>query len=562
MIQKRMSCGEYLVKALEAYGVELILGIPGVHTIELYRGLKQSRMRHVTPRHEQGAGFMADGYARSSGRVAACFIITGPGMTNILTAMAQAYSDSIPMLVISSVNARPTLGMRQGRLHELPNQQALVAGVSAFSHTLLSPDELPQVLARAFAVFDSERPRPVHIELPLDVIKLSAAHLPEPRRMLAMKPRAAEAALVAAYELLGQAQRPLLLLGGGCVGVAQANLVALAEAFDMATAYTINAKGCFPAAHPLSLGSNQSLSPVRTLMAKADVVLAIGTELGETDYDTVFDGGFVLPGRIIRVDLDAQQLNGNFCAHLGVVGDSADFCQRLVEHAERQSHVSAHHPQDSAGVKAVRQVRSQIGQNFWPAPYLYQHQVLATIQAAFPDAVWVGDSTQIVYSGNHLFEAKSPRQWFNAATGYGTLGYGLPAAIGAQLVDRTRPVVALVGDGGLQFSLPELATAVEEGLPLVVLLWNNQGYQEIKRYMLKHEIEPVGVDIYTPDFLAIATGYGCAATELGELAELPNIMAAALARSQPTVVLIDEAKLYRQLAEAGCRKGLESHPLP
>lgn len=164
------TCGEVLVNLLEGYGVDHVFGIPGVHTVELYRGLAGSSIRHITPRHEQGAGFMADGYARTRGKPGVCFIITGPGMTNITTAMGQAYADSIPMLVISSVQSRDQLGGGRGKLHELPNQSALVSGVAAFSHTLMSAADLPQVLARAFAVFESARPRPVHIEIPLDVL--------------------------------------------------------------------------------------------------------------------------------------------------------------------------------------------------------------------------------------------------------------------------------------------------------------------------------------------------------------------------------------------------------
>ena len=171
------TCGEALAKLLEGYGVELVFGIPGVHTVELYRGLPATRIRHVTPRHEQGAGFMADGYARVSGRPGVCFVITGPGMTNILTAMGQAFADSVPMLVISSVNRTSHLGMGQGRLHELPSQREVAAGVSAFSHTLLHPDQLPEVLARAFALFASGRPRPVHIEIPVDVIRAPAGDM-------------------------------------------------------------------------------------------------------------------------------------------------------------------------------------------------------------------------------------------------------------------------------------------------------------------------------------------------------------------------------------------------
>src|SRR4051812_38202551 len=164
------TCGEVLVRLLEAYGVDTVFGIPGVHTVELYRGLPATCIRHVTPRHEQGAGFMADGYARVSGKPGVCFIVTGPGMTNILTAVGQAYADSVPMLVISAVNRTEHLGMGEGRLHERPSRRGRGGGIWVFSPPLLKPEQLPEVLARAFALFAAARPRRVHIEIPIDVI--------------------------------------------------------------------------------------------------------------------------------------------------------------------------------------------------------------------------------------------------------------------------------------------------------------------------------------------------------------------------------------------------------
>ncbi|MDA4635569.1 thiamine pyrophosphate-binding protein, partial [Escherichia coli] len=162
--------GEALVHLLESYDVDTVFGIPGVHTIELYRGLAASTIRHITPRHEQGAGFMADGYARATGKPGVAFVITGPGITNTITAMGQARADSIPMLVISGVNQRDSLGKGMGFLHELPNQRAMLQTVAMFSHRIEKADELPIVLARAFALFASRRPGPVHIEIPLDVM--------------------------------------------------------------------------------------------------------------------------------------------------------------------------------------------------------------------------------------------------------------------------------------------------------------------------------------------------------------------------------------------------------
>jgi len=330
------TCGEVLVNLLERYGVDQVFGIPGVHTVELYRGLARSSIRHVTPRHEQGAGFMADGYARTRGKPGVCFIITGPGMTNITTAMGQAYADSIPMLVISSVQSRSQLGGGRGKLHELPNQGAMMAGVAAFSHTLMSAAELPAVLARAFALFQAGRPRPVHIEIPLDVLVENADALLGSQPVSIARAGAAPAAVKQMSQLLAAAKRPLILAGGGAIEAA-AELTRLAEALGAPVALTINAKGMLPSEHPLLIGSTQSLVATRALVAEADVVLAIGTELAETDYDVTFAGGFEIPGALLRIDIDPDQTVRNYPPHLALVADAkiARRClaNRLEPHA-------------------------------------------------------------------------------------------------------------------------------------------------------------------------------------------------------------------------------------
>ncbi|QMT40427.1 5-guanidino-2-oxopentanoate decarboxylase [Neisseria shayeganii] len=531
LLPPHATCGEALVHLLAAYGIDTVFGIPGVHTVSLYRGLPQTAIRHITPRHEQGAGFMADGYARVSGKPGVCFIITGPGMTNILTAMGQAYADSVPMLVISSVNKTHQLGLGEGRLHELKNQSEMVAGVAAFSHTLMRPQDLPKVLARAFSVFNSSRPRPVHIEIPIDIIdapfgepSVRAAALPD-------KPCAPEEALAQAGAWMRHAVRPLLLLGGGCARADPARVQALAEAWDAPVCCTINAKGLLPNGHPLQLGSNQSLPAVRELAAQADVVLAIGTELGETDYDVVFDGNFQLGGRLIRIDIDAEQLQRNHLADLAIVGDAADAVSRLAD-------MMAAAPISRQGAQRAAAVREALAA-YWPPAWLKQAAVLAQVQQTLPGVIVVGDSTQPVYSGNHLYEPDTPRAWFNASTGYGTLGYALPAASGAKLAAPHRPVVCLIGDGGIQFTLPELASAVEAGIGIVVLLWNNHGYGEIKRYMRREGLPEIGVDIYTPDFQTLARGFGCQSARVSNLAELGAALRQA-APNRPTLIEIVE----------------------
>ncbi|WP_082814636.1 5-guanidino-2-oxopentanoate decarboxylase [Collimonas fungivorans] len=532
------SCGEVLIKLLENYGVELVFGIPGVHTVELYRGLAQSSLRHITPRHEQGAGFMADGYARVSGKPGVCFIITGPGMTNIATAMAQAYADSIPMLVISSVNARQHLGNGNGMLHELPSQRGVFAGMTAFSHTLMSPEELPAVLARAFAVFDSARPRPVHIEIPLDVIVAPAAHLSIATPARSARPHADPRSVADAAAILRQAKRPLILAGGGAVN-AGVELQQLAACLQAPVALTINAKGLLPPRHPLLLGSSQSTAATRALVCEADVVLAIGTELGETDYDTVFDGGFRIPGKLIRIDIDAQQLARNYPASLTLLSDAASALQGLLQQLPALPDTMRN---DALwGSSRTAALRREVDASL-DRPARMQHRMLEVAASVLPDAIYVGDSTQPVYTGNITFDAAQPRSWFNSSTGYGTLGYALPAAIGAKLAAAARPVLCLIGDGGIQFTLPELASAVEAGVPVIILLWNNNGYGEIKKYMENRAIEPVGVDIYTPDFLAIARGFGCSARHVATAAELADALQLAATAGRPTVIEISETE--------------------
>ncbi|AGZ33804.1 5-guanidino-2-oxopentanoate decarboxylase [Pseudomonas sp. SWI6] len=534
------TCGEVLVKLLEGYGVDHVFGIPGVHTVELYRGLAGSTIRHVTPRHEQGAGFMADGYARTRGKPGVCFIITGPGMTNITTAMGQAYADSIPMLVISSVQSRDQLGGGRGKLHELPNQAALVGGVAAFSHTLMSADDLPHVLARAFAVFDSGRPRPVHIEIPLDVLVEPADHLLPARVVRSHRAGAAAQAVAAMAERLANARRPLILAGGGALA-AGAVLVRLAEHLQAPVALTINAKGLLPSDHPLQMGSTQSLVATRALVAEADVVLAIGTELAETDYDVTFKGGFEIPGCLLRIDIDPDQTVRNYLPALALVADAELAAHDLLNALQAQPQPAR---AEDWGVARVARLRQTLSAG-WDQPTLSQTRLLRSILDRLPNAILVGDSTQPVYTGNLTLDMDQPRRWFNASTGYGTLGYALPAAMGAWLgsaeaVAERAPAVCLIGDGGLQFTLPELASAVEAQVPLIVLLWNNQGYEEIKKYMVNRAIEPVGVDIHTPDFLGVARALGAAAEHVADVAQLQEALGHAVERQGPTLIQVDQ----------------------
>lgn len=526
---------QQLIDLLQAYDVDTVFGIPGVHTVEMYRGLQGSGIRHVSSRHEQSLGFMADGYARVKGKPGVCFVITGPGVTNILTAMGQAYADSIPMLVISGVNPQGRMGSGNGYLHELPNQQALTERVCAFSHTITRADELPQVLARAFAVFDSARPRPVHIEIPLN---LMAAPVPEQARkaLVRLQPGAAhEQAVQQAATALQHAQRPLICVGGGAVAAA-AELQALAERLDAPVVMTINARGLLPPDHALGISASPSFPAVRALVAQSDVLLAIGTEMGPTDYDCYDTEPFATQAQLIRLDIDAQQLLRNAAPDIALLGDAQATLQAL------QAALSPVAPSSQrAGAERARTAREQGLAELTPGMQA-DMAFLHTLQGSAPDALWVGDSTRLVYAGNMGFAATRPRSWFNASVGFGALGYGLPAAVGAAIADPTRAVVCLAGDGGFQFTLAEMGTAMEVGAKLVVLLLNNRGYGEIKSAMQAVGVAPVGVDLHTPDFVALARAYGWQAQRIAADCPQPQwadrIGTAIAAAAGPTLIEI------------------------
>ncbi|WP_018153126.1 5-guanidino-2-oxopentanoate decarboxylase [Leeia oryzae] len=527
--------GMYLTEYLAAYDVDTVFGIPGVHTIELYRSLADSKIRHVTARHEQSLGFMADGYARVSGKPGVCFVITGPGLTNIATAMGQAYADSIPMLVISGVNARGKLGSGNGCLHELPDQHALAKEVSAFSHSITHPAELPQVLARAFAIFDGARPRPVHIEIPMDLMSAPADSLPAiPTQPVRIRKGAANQSLIEhAASLLVQAKKPLILAGGGAIPAAQ-HIEQLAETLDAPTVMTINARGMLPDHHPLGVSYSASLPAIRQLVADSDVVLAIGTEIGPTDYDMYVDGQFNLPGTLIRIDIDPEQLFRNRAADVPLLGDAVETVQQLQRQLGQQR---GEHPQPGQGAERAA-AASEICRGELDAQTRTDLAFLNQVRDCIPNAVWVGDSTRMVYAGNLGFSAFAPASWFNASVGFGALGYGLPAAIGAGIALAERPVICLAGDGGFQFTLAELGTAVETGARLVVLLLNNHGYGEIKSAMQAADVPPVGVDLHTPDFVGIARAYGWTADKRDPTVPLQHQLDTLMASGHPVLLEI------------------------
>jgi 5-guanidino-2-oxopentanoate decarboxylase len=526
--QKTLTGGQALVRLLATYGVDTLFGIPGVHTLELYRGLPGSGIRHVLTRHEQGAGFMADGYARVTGKPGVCFLITGPGVTNAATAIGQAHADSIPLLVISSVNHSASLGKGWGCLHETQDQRALTAPITAFSALALSPEDLPELVARAFAVFEGERPRPVHISVPLDVLAAPVARDWSRERMRRPGRGLPDSdALGAAAVRLASAKRPMIIAGGGALEAADA-LRALSDRLAAPVFTSVAGKGLLPPEAPLNAGASLCVAPGWEMIAEADLVLAVGTEMADTDF---WRDRLPLSGELIRIDIDPRKFNDVYPCSLALKGDARQSLEALLARLPEQGRAGQ--------VAAARVARLREAIRTGHAPLQATHQaILDRIAAVLPTNAFVStDMTQLAYTGNYAFASRSPRSWLHP-TGYGTLGYGLPAGIGAKLGAPDRPGLVLVGDGGFLYTAQELATATEElDSPLVVLLWNNDALGQIRDDMQALDIEPIGVLPRNPDFVGLARAFGCQVRQPGSLDELEHDLREGF--SHPGVTLVE-----------------------
>jgi thiamine pyrophosphate-dependent acetolactate synthase large subunit-like protein len=530
-MKANQTCGQAAIALLEAHGVDTVFGIPGVHTLELYRGLGDSRIRHVGVRHEQGAGFMADGYARASGRPGVCLVITGPGLTNAATAIGQAFSDSVPMLALSSVNATDDLGKGRGRLHEITSQQATMAPLTAFSRTVDRPEALAPAIADAFAAFRTGRPRPVHVEIPLDVLASAAPAAAQPTAASPPAPNPAE--ITAAARLIDESARPFLIAGGGTVDCADA-VRALVEKAGLLACLTVAGKGVVPDDHAQSVGATLSYGPVQEALAAADLVIAIGTELAETDS---WVDRLPIAGRLLRIDIDAATLKRDYPPTLGLRGEAGAVLARLLPAVAARPDRAAAAAERAAALRA--QHRGSLGELA-----LRHARVLDALRRSLPpDGIVATDMTQIAYTGNHWFPCSRPRCWFHP-NGFGTLGYALPAAIGAKLACPDRAVVAMAGDAGLLFTVQELGTAAELGLPLAILLWNNDGLGQIAGDMVARGIPALGVKPRNPDFLALARAFGCRAVRPDSLEGLGEALAAAFAADGPTLIEVRQDSPY------------------
>lgn len=516
--------GAAVVRSLAAHGVDTIFGIPGTHNLEMYRHFPGTGIRAITPRHEQGAGYAAEAYARVTGRPGVVVATSGPGLTNTMTAAATAYAESQPMLILSSGMPTGTEGQDLGQLHEAKNTSAAMDQLIRWSRRVSDADEAAEAVTDAFESFTGRRPRPVHIEIPVDVLEQEWTGQPTVAAKAAA-PQADPDALRRAAEVLAAAGQPMIIAGGGAVN-AQAELTALAEALGVPVATTVNGKGVVDEAHPLSVGASIRLRAVQKAAAESDALLVVGTELGDSD---LWEGQ--IRGRtVIRCDIDSAQLDKNCPADHALLGDAATTVAAL------RAALPARKPAPTERAATLRAAcREEAAKD--AGPYA---EINAAVRAALPaDGVLTGDSSQVTYFGSvHFFDMPAPRR-FCYSPGFATLGYGLPAGIGAAIGRPGAPVAVLLGDGALMFSVQELVTLVEQRLPVPVIVVDSGGYQEIRDQEAARGIPPIGVELRTPDLAALAVAMGARGVRTTSTADLTELVAGALGADGPTLIHFD-----------------------
>ncbi len=516
-MQKRpeISVGEAMVGLLESYGVKTIFGIPGVHNVEMYRALPRSGIRHILTRHEQGAGFMADGYARASGKPGLCFTITGPGLLNILTPMGQAWSDSSNILVISSALDVPESAQGRGRLHEMISQHQAAKSVTSYAARAYTAKDIQNAIASSFARFNSIRPRPAYLEVPLDLFNAAAASEGWTATALPLRPAPRADQIKAAATKLQNAKHPMIILGGGSLAAGN-EATAIAEKLNAPILLTVAGKGAVRADHPLCWGYCLAQPDVQAALHHADAILCVGSELSETDF---WNTDFIISKNLIRIDLDPESLARPHHAEIAIQADA-----RLALDMLGPLLTKNHAATQTAPAIEVSDLRKTLT------------QVLKVIRDHLPeDTVIASDMTQIAYAANEVFPAFNPRTWIHPV-GFGTLGFALPAAIGAKFAVGEKPVAALIGDYGFQYTINELGTAVEHKLPLVILLWNNEALGQIRDDMVMKGIQPNAVTLQNPDFQILAKAYGAKAEKPENLKALGAAITAALKADGPTLI--------------------------
>ena len=526
-----LSGAQITIRLLERQGIRTLAGIPGGAILPIYDALSQSTLiHHVLARHEQGAGFMAQGMARVSGQPAVCLASSGPGATNLLTAIADAKLDSIPLVAITGQVPRAMIGT--DAFQEV-DTYGLTIPITKHNFLVSSAEELLTVIPRAFELAASGRPGPVLVDIPKDVqtqvIDITA--WPEPACALPARPADGDQ-LAEAAAMIDAAARPILYLGGGVVhSGAAASAVKLAEKANLPTVMTLMALGAMAVDHPLSLGMLGMHGARSTNLAldECDLLIAVGARFDDRATGKVAQ--FCPQAKIIHIDIDPAELDKIKTAHLGITADIGEALGRLLplvataEREEWRGRVAELQSRWPFAMPDADDPRSHFGLIRTVAACLDREAIIATDVGQHQ--MWVAQA----------YPLRRPRQWLTSG-GLGTMGFGVPAAIGAALAEPERTVVCFTGDGSILMNIQELVTAAEEGVNLKIILMDNASLGLVHQQQTLFYGERIYASRFqaTPDWCKVAEGFGIAAVDLDHAANPCAALMDALSRRGPCLI--------------------------
>ncbi len=527
--------GQLVAESLEALGVSMVFGVPGIHALALWDGIRRLGLQVVVNRTELAATFAADGYARLTGRTGVVLLSTGPGALNSLTGIMEAARAHVPLLAITSQIPRALLGRGRGYLHELPGQLAVFSPIAKAVFRAETAEAVPGILAAAWHATRSAPWGPVVVEIPVDVL-VGNTEVPALDSQSVFEPvpvRATTMALAGATRVLAGARRPVIWAGGGVLrsGASQ-ELQQLAERLQAPVALTYMGKGALSTDHPLCLGSSCDDRAYQELLEEADVILCLGTELGA---ETTGQWTLKLQGRIVQVDAAPERMGATYPS-LPVVSDVREFLRAVLELPESK----LPYRDDPDAVQRVATARRRIRDGLQNQDRNMELDVLDGISAALgPLGVGVFDMTIAAYWAAAHLPVVQPNH-FLYPLGSGTLGYALPAALGAALAEPERRVLAVVGDGGLQYALGELATMMQFHVLVTLLIIDDGAYGILREYQLDSFAMTYATDLHQPSFpqLAAAFGLPVCVTTPGRLA---TDLTDSLTRDGPNVVVLTES---------------------
>ncbi len=519
----RLTGGEILVEAIKREGIDTIFGLPGFQLDWLFDALYASRedLRVIHTRHEQATSYMADGYARTTGKVGTCLVVPGPGLLNATAGLSTAYACSSPVLCLTGQIDSALIGVGRGELHEIPKQLQMLESVTKWAARANKPEEIPHLVSEAFRLLRSGRPRPVALEFPPDVLGAQADITFADRAHLE-RVAPDEGELRRAAEILAKAERPLLFAGGGVIRAeAWTQLQALAETLQAPVIMSENGRGALSDRHPLA---HTGLS-TRQFLGQADAILAVGTRLMEVAAWIGLPAGVPL----IQLDIDTEEVGRNASPTVGIIGDAQ------LGLAGLHDLLSGGQPRPSREAESLA-VKAKIEDLLFELQP--QQSFAAALRSAIPDdGIVVAEMTQMGYYAGVGLPIYEPRTYLTP--GYqGTLGYGYATALGAQVGSPDKKVVAICGDGGFMYNVQELATAKQHKIPLVGIVFNDGAFGNVKRIQ-KSRLggNTYGSELENPDFVALAQAFGIT----GLRAETPEALEGALREALATdgPVLID-----------------------